>query len=149
MFGPLYSTAIFLLVLSDQISKMIAENFLSTVSLKPILPFINFVLVHNYGAAYGIFQNQKVFLIIVSSLVIFFCFYFRHSLAPSKLSRIGLSFLIAGAIGNLIDRCVYGYVIDFIHTPLVPVFNFADAFIDIGIVFLLIDLFYSKEKQND
>ena len=149
MFGPLYSVAIFFLVLSDQVSKFIAETTLSTVALKPILPFINFILVHNYGAAYGIFQNQKIFLISVSSLVICFCFYFRYALAPSKLSKIGLSFLISGAIGNLIDRCVYGYVIDFIHTPLVPVFNFADSFIDIGIVFLLIDLFYSKEKQND
>lgn len=92
----------------------------------------------NYGAAFGILQNQRLLLIIISIIVIITCIYYY------KKYKLPLSFILAGTISNLIDRIFLGYVRDFIDFKIWPVFNLADVFNCIG-VFLLI-YFLIKKK---
>ncbi len=106
---------IILLILLDQLTKYLFGN------------------VKNYGAAFGILQGYTTFLIIVSLAVIVICFYYYKY----KNLRLGLSFILAGAIGNLIDRIFLDYVRDFIDLKFWPVFNLADMFNVIGVILLI------------
>ena len=138
-------------LLLDQVSKWIANNHLSFFKGKVIIPnILEFQLVHNYGAAYGILQNQRIFLCTVSLVVIIGCILFRDKIATTKVAQYGVIFLLIGSMGNCIDRLLFGYVIDFINIHIFPVFNVADMAIDIGILCLLYDTFWPpKEQQSD
>jgi signal peptidase II len=135
-----YSLFILVGFFFDQCTKFLAESFLGTSKI-----------VHNYGAAYGILQHQKVFLLSVSIGVLFFCFLFQKKIANTFYSRVGLSFFIVGVLGNLVDRLVRGYVIDFIDIRVFPVFNFADISINIAILFFVLDIFLitKNAKKNN
>lgn len=136
---------IFIGVLIDQITKLLAQKYLDFFNPLDIIPnALSFQLVHNYGAAYGILQNQRVFLLTISILVITLCVKYFTKIAPSKIAQIGLVFLLIGTIGNFIDRLYLGYVVDFIDIRLFPVFNIADMSIDIGICFFIGDIFLQK-----
>ena len=86
----------------------------------------------NYGAAFGILRGYTTFLIIISLIVVLICFYYFRE----KKLRIGLSFILAGTISNLIDRIFLGYVRDFIDLKIWPVFNLADSFNFIGVILI-------------
>ena len=83
-------------------------------------------------------------------MVIFICVVFSRVIATTKWSKLGLSFLLIGAIGNFLDRLFLGYVIDFIDIKIFPVFNIADVCIDIGICFFILEFVspYVKPKIN-
>ncbi|RAP37285.1 signal peptidase II [Candidatus Marinamargulisbacteria bacterium SCGC AAA071-K20] len=138
-------------ILIDQYTKILANKTLSFFLPKVIIPkLLSFHLVHNYGAAYGILQGQRTFLLTVSVLVIFICVVFSRVIATSRWSKLGLSFLLIGAVGNFLDRAFLGYVIDFVDIKIFPVFNIADICIDIGIGFFVLEfiLSYVKPKSN-
>lgn len=143
---PIWLCVIVGLIL-DQLSKYAANLALKTHSISIVSDKIMFQLVHNYGAAYGIFQNQRVFLLIVSGSVIVGSVLFSRSLIQSVWSRWGLSFLLIGAVGNFIDRLRLGYVIDFIDIRIFPVFNVADVCIDIAIVLFLIEMWIKPDDS--
>lgn len=127
----------------DQVTKHLSEAFLSFWVPKTIIPSVlSFQLVHNYGAAYGIFQHQRLFLLGISGLVIVGAVLFAKTLGTSVWARWGLAMLLVGAIGNFVDRLFLGYVIDFIDIRIFPVFNIADVCIDIGIGCFLVDTFF-------
>lgn len=138
----------------DQITKHLSQAYLSFWVSKTIIPNVLFFqLVHNYGAAYGIFQHQRLFLLCISGMVIAGGFFFARSICTSIWARWGLALLLIGAIGNFIDRLFLGYVIDFIDIRIFPVFNIADMCIDAGIGCFLIDTFFhgrsvSKLKKS-
>jgi len=88
----------------------------------------------NYGASFGILQGYTTLLIIISSIVSLFCIYYYFK---EKNLRIPLSLVIAGTLGNLIDRIYFGYVRDFIDLKFFPVFNLADSFNVIGVILLI------------
>ena len=134
----------------DQLTKIWAENNLSMYEAVHIIPnILEFQLVHNYGAAYGILQNQRLFLLSVSVIVLVVCIVFRKHIATTQLSKYGLSFLLIGTIGNFIDRLRLSYVIDFINIHIFPVFNIADMAIDLGLLFFAIEIFVYKDKFID
>jgi signal peptidase II len=140
---------IFFGVLIDQITKHIAQSSLSFFKGVPIIPnILNFQLVHNYGAAYGILQNQRLFLLLVSAAVVIFCFIFAKKIITSWAALYGLLFLLIGTIGNFIDRVLFGYVIDFIDIGIFPVFNIADICINIGIGFFILDMFIQNNDSK-
>lgn len=131
---PVYIGSGLSLVLLDQMTKLWARQALSMYSARSVIsPLLEFQLVHNFGAAYGIFQNQLFFLIGVTILVLAGCWIFRRQLITSPWSEWGVTFLVAGAVGNLIDRASVGFVTDFINIQVIPVFNIADMCINIGI----------------
>lgn len=113
---------------------------------------IDFTVVHNSGAAWGMFGNwTNLFVgiaLIICALIVLILIY-RGSTSDT-FSIISLSLLFAGGIGNAIDRIVYGYVIDFIKVNLLdfPVFNIADIAITCGVVLLLINFLILKRPTN-
>lgn len=137
-----------LLIFLDQFCKFIVQRTLTFYTEIPILPGVSFIKVYNFGAAYGILQNFQGFLIGISFTVLLMGWIYRHQLVKSRIGYIGLSIIASGAIGNLIDRIVRGYVVDFIDIHIIPVFNLADLFINIGILCLVIDT-VKASKKND
>src|SRR3989344_4583795 len=93
----------------------------------------------NTGAAFGILQGQTFFLILVILVVIAFLLYYSHE------HQVALGFLLGGTLGNLVDRVLYGAVIDFIHVPFWPSFNVADSFNVIGVGLLLFDAYVRRK----
>ena len=106
-------------------------NFFQPIHI--IDSILSFELVFNYGAAYGIFQHQRVFLLTVAISFIIGLIIFSSYFIKSIYSKFGVVFMLAGAFGNMIDRLLLGYVIDFIDIKIFPVFNFADIFINISL----------------
>ncbi len=91
----------------------------------------------NSGAAFGIFPDQgNVFILIAVVVALAIVLYYRHLPAGAWLIRLSLGFQLGGAIGNLLDRVRYGYVVDFIDIGFWPIFNLADASIVIGVAIL-------------
>lgn len=133
------SISIFLILLIDQITKYLAIKFLSPDGMIKLLPFLNLVYVENTGTAFGMFKFLgSGFFIIIALVVtgILVYMYFKDT-----QNWFIYSLIIAGALGNIVDRLIYGYVIDFIDLHLKnlhwPAFNVADSAISIGIVLFL------------
>ena len=134
----------------DQFSKIYINSNLNKLLNKDLLIFtIEFV--RNYGAAFNIFSGSRLFLSFVSVISTIILSYFIF-IRKNKLSdKYGLSFILAGTIGNGIDRILNGYVIDFIKIKLIdfPVFNIADITINIGVLILIISYFRYKNKFDE
>jgi signal peptidase II len=98
--------------------------------------------VENRGAAFGILQNQQLFFVIITSLVIGAVVFYRIKFNGfNKLANLSLDLIIAGALGNFVDRIRLNYVVDFIYVNFLgfydfPVFNFADMCVVVGTLFL-------------
>jgi signal peptidase II len=144
---------VFLLVFLDRISKIFFSQLLSIGESLPIIPrVLNMTLVHNTGIAFGLFKNQGVVFIIVPVIAIVLLVYniYYYKTNGEQLSRlyiVAFSLILAGAIGNLIDRIAYGYVIDFIDFRIWPVFNFADSAITIGAVIIAVKCIPVKKRR--
>jgi signal peptidase II len=126
----------------DQITKNVASSRLEPGESISILgDFIRFTLVHNTGAAFGLFPGSRVPFIIVSVLAIAVVLYlFLRETYRSVLNRVLLGCILGGAFGNLIDRVRLGWVVDFIDMGIGqvrwPVFNVADSAVTLGVVLL-------------
>jgi len=135
-------SSIFLVI--DIAVKLIVKNTLVLhQSIKIINNFFYLTYVKNTGAAWSILSGKQFFLIIFSIIiVILLIIYLNKKKDYSKFEIIGYSLLLAGAVGNLIDRIVYGYVIDYLNFYIFnynfPIFNIADSCIVIGIMLLFI-----------
>lgn len=107
-------------------------------------------LAFNRGAAWGVFANFQTFLLIVRILLIFGLFVYLFFFNRSSTSRLPLVLILAGAIGNVVDFFLYGFVIDFFQFNLwgyhFPVFNLADTWITIGVAWLFILSFFKKKQ---
>ncbi len=136
-----------IIIILDQITKCIITLNYDYFLNKNIFIFsINFV--KNYGAAFNIFEGNRVFLSsisILSSLILIYFIFIKQRL--NQLDRYALSFILAGSLGNGIDRIIKGYVIDFINLKLFdfPIFNIADIAINIGCIILIFNYFKSKK----
>jgi signal peptidase II len=140
---------ILVIVIIDRVTKAAAVACLSTQNSIPVIPGIfHFTLAHNTGAAFSIMRGQTHLLIGVTVCAIVFII--AHFKKSSALERFSLSLILAGAVGNLIDRVFLGYVIDFIDFRIWPVFNVADSAITCGAVLLAWSLLKpSAGKKND
>lgn len=145
-----------LLILLDQFTKYLAVKNLKGASSIQILPGVfELSYLENHGAAFGILQGQRSFLIILTVVVLILVGYLYFHISENKryfCIRIITVLLISGAIGNFIDRCVYQYVIDFFYFKLInfPVFNVADIYVVMAAVLLIISFcFYYKEEDID
>jgi len=136
------------LVFIDQLTKFMAATHLKPYESYPVLKGIfHLTLIHNSGAAFGFFKQRVaifIFISIVTILLIIFCakrFQYNYHYA-----RAGLLLILAGAIGNLIDRIRLGCVVDFLDFRIWPVFNFADILISLGGLFLIYYIVSIKRK---
>lgn len=145
-----------LLIAADQGTKLLAVARLKDQHPFVLLPgVLELHYLENRGAAFGILQGQKIFLVLftglLSALIIYF--YFRVPEGRRHLPfRILLIMLFSGAIGNFIDRCRLDYVIDFIYFKLIdfPIFNVADCYVTVAVaLFAILILFVYKEEEMD
>ena len=134
----------------DQATKFVATRFLELYERVEVLPVLDFTLLHNTGAAFSILAQasgwQRMFFIVLGIVVSIALIVWLWRLPRGeRLLSISLSLIIGGAIGNVIDRLLHGYVIDFIHAhwgdAYFPAFNIADSAITIGAALLLLDAF--------
>lgn len=146
--------AVALLTGFDQLTKLLAVKTLKGKADIPLIPdVLYFQYLENRGAAFGIFQDRKIFLVLLTSLILVgVCYVLWKIPADKKYIYLKLlCFLItAGGIGNLIDRVRLDYVIDFIYFAPIdfPVFNVADIYVSVGMVFLFtVVLFYYKDED--
>ena len=141
-----------ILVLADQISKTIVVKTMSLYESIPVIQnFFHFTYITNDGMAFGInFPFGYYIFTSVSILLTLFLFWYLWSVRThSIVIRLGISFIIAGAIGNLIDRFTMNGVVDFIGVGWWPLFNIADSSISIGLALLIIDLIFKSNKKNE
>ncbi len=139
----------------DQITKIWAINNLKGQSEIVVLnKWLHFTYVENSGAAWGIFQQGTIILVFLTLVICFGIIYYliKFNDTINNYVKIPLIFILAGAIGNLIDRIRLGYVIDFIFSPLgglydFPVFNFADIYVSLAAIFLIIYMFFIEGKN--
>ena len=140
-----YLFLIIIICFLDQISKFYINLYISKLLNKDLLLFtIDFV--KNYGAAFNIFSGSKLFLSfvsIISSIILSYLIFINKN---KIIDKYALSFILAGSIGNGLDRIYKGYVIDFIKIKFIdfPVFNIADIAINIGVIILIISYFKVK-----
>ena len=117
--------------------------FVNNYSLGDSVPIIknilHFTYVHNYGAGFSLFQNQTLLFIVFAVLVIAAILYYYNKITKNYV-LIGAALILSGAVGNLVDRLIFGYVIDFIDFRIWPMFNIADSAITIGAVLVMIYL---------
>ena len=133
---------VILLLLIDQGSKGLMEAILTGNSITVIPNFFSLVFVTNTGAAWSIMQGNTLFLIILGIIAIFSLIFVMPTIKESIWKSISFTMLYAGIIGNLLDRAIFHYVKDFLKFTIFgyeyPVFNFADIFIVVGAILLIV-----------
>lgn len=146
------ATLIFV-ILFDRITKILAAVYLSPVDTFPIIKdVLHFTYVENKGAAFGMLKDARwVFMVSSTVVIIAICVYmYINRKNMGKFISFTLSLILAGGIGNMIDRICFGYVIDFIDFCLInfAVFNIADAALTIGAVLLVYYVLFLESKQT-
>ena len=133
----------FFIILIDQFTKyFMVNNYNNLINKEFILFRLDFV--KNYGAAFNLFSGNRIFLSCISIIFAFLLTYFiLRKDTLNILELFSYNFILAGTIGNGIDRFLKGFVIDFINLNFInfPVFNIADISINIGFIFLLYNIF--------
>ena len=140
-----YLSLISFFCILDQFSK-IYINLNSDKLLNKDFLILTIEYVRNYGAAFNIFSGSRLFLSFISIISTIILFYLIFRSEYRSINKYGFSFILAGSIGNGIDRVINGYVIDFIKIKFIdfPVFNIADIVINIGVCILIISYFRYK-----
>jgi signal peptidase II len=148
MWRYLWLTAAVIVV--DQATKFAALRYLVRHAELNLLPFLSLTLTFNSGAAFGFLSNepgwQKFFFAITALIAIVLILFWLRRLQPvDRWLAVALALILGGAIGNLIDRLLHGYVVDFIDVIFGSwhfwIFNIADSAISIGAVLLALDAF--------
>ena len=137
-----YLIVISILCFLDQYSKVYISLNINKLINKDLL-ILTIEYIRNYGAAFNILSGSRLFLSLISIISTIILMYLIFIREDKRINKYGLSFIVAGSIGNGVDRIFYGYVIDFIKIKFVdfPVFNIADIAINIGILVLIINYF--------
>ena len=144
------------LVFADQLSKYFVVKNLSIGESFNIFSFLDLYLILNTGIAFSFFDDGGVYgRWILVTLVLLVCVYLTYILFTEKLRKyesVALLMILSGGIGNLIDRTLWGHVIDFIHFYYLNysfyIFNFADTFITIGVMIYILDLLTIKLNSD-
>lgn len=143
-----------LIIALDQLSKYVITHIFRLGDYLTVTPFFDLVRAHNTGAAFSLFADQagwqRAFFISTALIASVIIVYLLQRKSGSVLFKLGLSLILGGALGNLIDRILHGYVVDFlsfhINQHYWPAFNVADSAITIGAVLLIWDSFKKPVK---
>lgn len=142
-----------IIVVIDQITKIIVRNYLAFgESWAPwdwMLPYVKILHINNTGAAFGLFKNGNLIFMILAIIVsAAIMIYYPRVPEKEKVIRFALSLQLAGAVGNLIDRIIFGTVTDFISLGNFAIFNVADSSITVGVFILLIAVWWQDRKEK-
>ena len=138
----------------DQITKMWVRSNIPLYKLVPVFGCLSLTDVRNTGSAFGLFANQVFLLTLVAVIgLVAILLIYRHLAQISLLSSFALGLVFGGAVGNLMDRVVFGYVTDFILVRVWgdfywPSFNVADSGITVGAIALIVFLFWALRKGD-
>ncbi|MCR4841782.1 MAG: signal peptidase II [Eubacterium sp.] len=154
LYGVVSLVAAFILIVIDQALKALAVSVLKDKDPVIVIDGVfEFFYLENRGAAFGVFQGARIFFIVLTVAICALAVYAliktpvgRHFL----VFRITLVLLIAGAVGNFIDRLANGYVIDFLYFKLIdfPVFNFADICVTFAEILLILDILFIYSSDD-
>jgi signal peptidase II len=152
----LYFLALAVVVL-DQLSKAWISSHLIYAEPVELTSFFNFTLLHNHGAAFSFLSDaggwqRWFFTILAISVSAVLVVWIARAVVQNQREAFALSFILGGALGNLVDRITLGYVVDFIvvhyDDNFFPAFNLADSAITLGAFILIVDMFLTKEKKS-
>ena len=142
------------LIFLDLLVKKVIFEYVDLHKFIYVTSFLDITHIHNFGVSFGLFAGiiSPLILVLISSLVVIFLFYLMI-ISKDSLEKMGLVVIIAGAMGNIIDRLFNGYVIDFIYFHYKdfywPAFNFADIYITIGVCIIAIQTLKGlKDKSS-
>jgi len=150
-----YFLFILVIIALDQAAKFVIAQTVELYESRTVIPgFFNITRIHNRGAIFGAFNqsnNQVVFLALTAASLLalgLVVFYFFKTPPSDRLMKISLALIMAGALGNLLDRITRGFVIDFLDVYIRrshwPFFNVADSCISVGAVLMLLIFFRRK-----
>ena len=133
----------FIFFIIDLISKQVITNIFKLGESIPVIKnFFYLTYVQNKGAAWSILEDHRILLLIIPVIALFLINKHMNKEELSKGEFISFGMIIGGIVGNLFDRLIFGYVIDFLDFKIFgydyPVFNLADTFIVVGIIILMI-----------
>ena len=145
-----------LAVIADQFTKWLAVTFLKEHEPFVLIPGVfEFRYLENRGAAFGIFQGKQYLFLVGGVLILLLIGCIYGKIPPQKrfgLLRLCAVLVVSGAVGNMIDRMVQNYVVDFFYFSLIdfPIFNVADCYVVIGcFLFAFLIFFYYKDEELD
>ena len=138
----------------DQITKVATSIILDlNRPIQVIKDFFYFTLCHNEGAAWGLFSNTKLIIIIGTFIALLVIYHFIYCFKRNNRNNIAFGLLLGGLSGNLIDRLLFGYVRDFLDFYIFgydyPVFNIADICIVVGVILLIIAILKGEDTNED
>ena len=144
---------VFFLFICDFFTKQWIFYSIELNNFLPITFFLDLAHIHNFGISFGLFSGlfPSWFFILIGCMIIIFLF---SLLLKSKniLEKLGYTFILAGALGNILDRVINGFVIDFIYIHYKdfywPAFNFADIYISIGVLIILLQIINDLRKRD-
>lgn len=141
-------------VLIDQVSKIVVLKYLGKYhSVSVIDGFFDLTLAKNTGAAFSFLEGGRVIFIVVALVVICFLvsYIIKNRCMFKVFDKVAISLILSGSVGNLIDRVIYGYVVDFLSFNIFgydyPIFNFADCFIVVGGLMFLFKMVFGGEVK--
>ncbi len=142
-----------ILIGSDQYTKHVIRTNLEFGQIwmpwQWLEPYARIIHINNTGAAFGLFKGANTVFMILAVIVAGAILYYFPSISKKDwLIRVALSMQFAGAIGNLIDRIIFGHVTDFISIGTFPVWNIADASITVGVAILLIGMWVQEKREK-
>ena len=140
------------LVLMDLISKFVVFNYVDLYQFIKITYFFDITHIHNFGVSFGLFSGTIPSLVLILiGLIVTVLITYLYMNSRDVLERWGLFIIICGAIANIIDRTTNGYVIDFLYFHINqfywPAFNFADIYISIGIIMIIVNMVKKINKS--
>lgn len=138
----------------DQITKVATSIILDfNKPIKVIKDFFYLTLCHNEGAAWGLFSNTKVVILIGTIIALIVIYHFIYCFKQNNRNNLAFGLLLGGLSGNLIDRLLFGYVRDFLDFYIFgydyPVFNIADICIVLGVLLLIIAVLKGEDTNED
>lgn len=136
----MFGWIIAVIVLTDQITKhLVSSSMELNQTVHVFSGLLDLTYIHNYGAAFSILQNKQAFLItftgIAMAAIVIYVLKERKKLSWAELAALGL--IVGGGLGNLTDRVLNGYVVDFLNIYILPVFNVADMAVCAGSALLV------------
>lgn len=146
-----------LVILLDQVSKQLAEAFLDFQQPLPLLPSFNLTLMYNQGAAFSFLSDaggwQRWLFAALALLISLAIVWWMKGLdRRERRLAVALALILGGALGNLIDRLLYGYVVDFLDVYYAdwhwPAFNIADSAITVGAALMVIDSLFGQQRRD-
>ena len=143
----------FILILLDVISKYFVKNNLVLNQSIKINDFFDFIYIQNFGVSFGLFSGLlSHWLLIFIGLFIVLLIFYLMIISDKKLEKLAYFIIIIGATSNILDRFINTFVVDFIlihyENYYWPAFNFADIYITIGIIMLIMSFFFKSEEKK-